>query len=395
MLNVSHPARTTASTTDGIETPSYDGLNRTTKVTHPDAFYPQTLLGAAVTGSDVNTTQLCSSGTYGLGYPVLYVDEAGKKRETWKDGFGKTIEADEPDSSGNLTSNTCYKYDALGNLLQIVHGTQTRTYVCATLSRVTSVTITELADSTGTHQSVTYTYDSNSNLQTRTAPAPNQQGTATVTTTYFYDALNRLTKISYGTTTPVATPTVQYGYDGTPLTGCSTTPPTLTDSNPKGRRTSMCDGSGATSWAHYATGKILTEKRITMGVTETISYSYNGTVTGITNIVDSNGTQSFTYDPLNRILSAQSAGTSAPDCWGQVFGPDGAAADDAVANLTKINSGTQTQPTCPYGMLSAAVDANNHIHTDSTFMYDTAGNMTEDGKGSSYWYTFDAENRLG
>ncbi len=163
-----------------------------------------------------------------MGFPVLGIDEAGKKREFWTDGLGRTIEADEPDSSGALTSNTCYSYDPLGNLLQIVHGTQTRTYVYDTLSRVTSVTIPELANC-----AVTYTYDNNSNLQTRVAPAPNQTSCTTkVTTTYFYDTMNRLTKITYSPATTPPTPTVQYGYDNSAPAGC--TPPALTDANPKG-----------------------------------------------------------------------------------------------------------------------------------------------------------------
>jgi RHS repeat-associated protein len=500
--STSHPYRGTGDSTYGFETSTYDGLNRTIKTTHQDGTYSQTFFGAAVSGSGVNLTQLCP-GTYGLGYPVLLIDEAGKKREIWTDGFGRTIEGDEPDSSGNLNTGTaaCYQYDSLGNLLQVVSGSQSRTFTYNSLSLVTSVTSPESgAVCFGTYSGGVCQgngYDANGNLVTKTTPAPNLQGTTTVTTTYLYDALNRPTNISYGTTTPIATPTVQYGYDGTPLTGCSTTPPALTDSNAKGRMISMCDGSGATSWSHDTTGKILTEKRTTLGVTETISYSYNldgsiaaitypsgnqvnytvnnaqrltaakdvanniqfataasyvppgglsgvitgqisggfggiteshsynssleytstkatsaagtamdltlsyalsggdnGTVTGVTNNADSGRTQSFTYDPLNRILSAMSSATSGVDCWGQNFGPDGNAADDALANLTKINSGTQTSPPCPYGLLNVTVDANNHINSDSTFWYDSGGNMTMDGKGSTYWYTFDAENHL-
>ncbi len=490
---VSHPYRSTNDSTYGKETPTYDALSRTIKTTHPDGTYSQTFFGAAVSGTGVNTTQLCSSATYGLGYPVLFVDEAGEKRETWTDGLGRTIEGDEPDSSGNLTSYTCYSYDPLGDPLQIVHGSQTRTYAYDPLSRLTSVTIPERANSSGSNCSVTYTYDSNSKLKTRVAPAPNQTScTTTVTTTYSYDALNRPTKISYSDGT---TPTVQYGYDGNALTGCSTTPPSLTDSNPKGRRTSMCDGSGAASWAHDAAGRTTTESRTISSINKTISYAYNldgtvgtstypsgktitytvsnaerltaaadtssstqfvygasyappgglsgliagqisgsggiteshtynksleftstkatsaegtaldltlnynstgndnGTVTSIMNNVDSGRTQTLTYDPLNRILSAASSATSGVDCWGQVFGSDGKAADDTVANLANINSGTQAQPPCPLGRLSITVDGNNHINSSSSFAYDAAGNMTQDATPGVV-YSFDAENRL-
>ena len=498
LQSASHPHRTASSTTDGIETPTYDALRRTTKVTHPDNTYSQTLIGAAVSVSGVQTAQLCSSSTYGLGFPVVAIDEAGKMREFWTDALGRTIEADEPDSTGALNSNTCYSYGPLGNLLQIVRSSspsQTRTYGYDALSRVTSVSIPELANC-----AVTYTYDNNSNVQTRVAPAPNQASCTTkVTTTYYHDALNRLTKITYS---DGATPTVQYGYDAVALTGCATAPPTLTDSNPKGRMTSMCDGSGATSWAHDAAGRTITEKRTIQGtsaVTQTISYSYNldgsiatvtypsgkvvtytvsnaqrltaakdvsnniqfataasyvppgalsalvtgqisggfggiqeshnynnsleytttratstagtamdlsltynlvtggdnGTVTSIANNADHGRDQTLTYDPLNRILSARSSAASGVDCWGQNFGPDGVVADDAVANLTKINNGTQNPPPCTLASLNATVDTtNNHINTDATYAYDAAGNMTKDGSGTGWLYTFDAENRL-
>ena len=492
---MSHPYRNVSDSTYGLETPTYDALGRTTKVTHPDGTYSQTLYGPAI-GSSGLASQNCSSSTYGLGYPVLSIDESGRKRQTWADALGKTIEGDEPDSSGNLTSYTCYSYNVLGNPLQIVHGSQTRTFVFDPLSRLTSVTIPERSNSSGASCAVTFSYDSNSNFKTRTAPAPNQTScSTTVTSTNSFDALNRLTKITYSDGT---TPTVQYGYDGNALSGCTTTPPSLTDSNPKGRRTSMCDGSGAASWAHDAAGRVSTESRTIAGVTKTISYAYNldstiasvtypstktitytvsnaqrltaakdnasstqfvygasyaapgglsgliagqvsggfsgiteshtynnsleytssqaasntgtalnltlnynlsggdnGSVTTIANNVDSGRSQTLTYDPLNRILSAASSASSGADCWGQVFGADGSVADDSVANLYKINSGTQAQPTCALGRLDITVDNNNHINTNgsSVFAYDASGNMNQDAI-PGVLYSFDAENRM-
>ncbi len=111
--------------------------------------------------------------------------------------------------------------------------------------------------------------------------------------------------------------------------------------------------------------------------------SDNGTVTGVTNNVDNGRTQNFSYDPLNRISSATSQATSGVDCWGQNFVPD------ALANLNTISNAQ-----CTNGTLSATVDANNHINTDSTYAYDAPGNMTKDGSGTGWSYAFDAENRL-
>jgi len=76
-------------------------------------------------------------------YPKLTVDETGKKYQTWTDALGRTIEVDEPDSSGSLTLATCHAYDALDNLTQTIQGSQTRTYTYDALSRRTSETTPE------------------------------------------------------------------------------------------------------------------------------------------------------------------------------------------------------------------------------------------------------------
>lgn len=109
----------------------------------------------------------------------------------------------------------------------------------------------------------------------RVAPQANQASSSvTTTTTYSYDPLNRLTAVSYNDPTPT-TPTMKYGYDAVALTGCTTTPPTLSITNGLGRRTSMCDGSGGTSWSYDGVGDILTEKRTLNSVTNTTQYTYN------------------------------------------------------------------------------------------------------------------------
>lgn len=109
----------------------------------------------------------------------------------------------------------------------------------------------------------------------------------------------------------------------------------------------------------------------------------NGSVTGVTNNVDSGRSQTLAYDPLSRISSATTQATSGVDCWGQNFSPD------PLANLNTISSAQ-----CSSGTLSVTVDGNNHINSSTTFAYDASGNMTQDGKGTGYSYSFDAENRL-
>lgn len=68
-------------------------------------------------------------------------------------------------------------------------------------------------------------------------------------------------------------------YDSVALTRCTTTPPALSpaDTNPIGYRSSMCDGSGATSWSHDPMGRELVEQRIINGASafnKSIQYAY-------------------------------------------------------------------------------------------------------------------------
>jgi RHS repeat-associated protein len=261
----SNPHRSSSSSTDGITTYSYDALNRVISVLQPDGSQSTTAYSV-----------ICTTVT----------DEAGNSRKSCTDGLGRLTGVWEAPSS--LNYETDYAYDALNNLLSVTQkggassgSWRNRSFVYDGLSRLTSATNLE----SGT---LVYSYATSggglcagdpSAVCTKTAPSPNQPatGTATVTATYTYDAMNRLTGESYADTYSgnSATPSVSYGYDGVALTGCTTTPPTLTDSYPEGRRTSMCDGSGGTSWAHDQMGRTLQESRNLAGVTKSVNYTYN------------------------------------------------------------------------------------------------------------------------
>ena len=112
----------------------------------------------------------------------------------------------------------------------------------------------------------------------------------------------------------------------------------------------------------------------------------NGNVWTITNYKDANRTQTFTYDALNRLSSAQNAGTNCAlmtangktEYWGNSY------TYDAWGNLTNKN-----QTKCGGELWNAAPALNNNQLPGYT--YDVAGNMTNDG---SHGYTFDAENRV-
>ncbi|MGC2694611.1 MAG: RHS repeat-associated core domain-containing protein, partial [Candidatus Angelobacter sp.] len=111
----------------------------------------------------------------------------------------------------------------------------------------------------------------------------------------------------------------------------------------------------------------------------------NGNVFGITNYKDQNRNQTFTYDALNRLTSAQNAGT---DCnvkvlqnkteyWGNNY------SYDAWGNL-------QGKSVTKCSAENAVFTMNNNNQA-LYYPYDAAGNMLNDGLFS---YTFDQENRI-
>jgi RHS repeat-associated protein len=113
----------------------------------------------------------------------------------------------------------------------------------------------------------------------------------------------------------------------------------------------------------------------------------NGNVFGITNNKDQSRNQTFTYDALNRLISAQNAGT---DCtkstvngkteyWGNTYGYD------AWGNLL-----SKTVTKCSAEFLSVPALVSNQL---SGYTYDAAGNMTQDPT-DGVTATYDAEDRM-
>ena len=331
---------------------------------------------------------------------------------------------------------TLYQYDALDRLVCAAQkGSDTtqvttcssapatwrpRSFAYDSLSRLLSASNPE----SGT---ITYTYDANSNLLSKTAPLPNQtQSGSTVTTYYTYDALNRLTSKTYkdnGSTTDPYTQPVRYGYDGVPLTSCTKNPPVLTDSYPIGRRTSMCDGSGATSWAHDQMGRVKQDDRFIGSVTpgkfvnygynadgsisflttpplKTIAYTYNGAGEALQAVDTTDGINfvtNATYAAPGELVNALIGGVI-----------HGAASFNARLQPLQIYYGTSTAPgltgsTCPstvgnimhrlYNFSFGSADNGNALTIancrDTTrtelFTYDALNRITTGQSGGAHW----------
>jgi RHS repeat-associated protein len=295
-------------TVNGFQAPvNYDQNSTSSSVASAIANYFNTYgsspVGASVSGSQI--TLVAKQGGSQSDYPLSAGSSTSQPGTFSQPSF--TISVSGPNltggAGGGLSSPyvTLYTYDTLNNLKQVTQkGDQpsdssqwrTRTFTYDSLSRLLSASNPESG-------AIAYTYDNDSNLATKL----DARG---ITATMSYDALNRLTQKSYN---DGQTATVQYGYDGTALSGCTTVPPTQTDSNPKGRRTAMCDASGATSWSHDSMGRTLIEKRTMLGfsaITNTVKYTYNldGSVATLT-YPKSGKVITYTPGGAGRMLAAQ------------------------------------------------------------------------------------------
>jgi len=120
----------------------------------------------------------------------------------------------------------------------------------------------------------------------------------------------------------------------------------------------------------------------------------NGNVIQIANGKDSNRTQNFIYDPLNRIWQAYTNGPN----WGETYSPNTYAAGTvfSAANAGIDGSGNLahrsgvTGKGLPTSTMDCPANTNNQL-TTCGFGYDPAGNITSNGSIS---YVYDAENRL-
>ncbi|MGH9681280.1 MAG: RHS repeat-associated core domain-containing protein [Candidatus Acidiferrales bacterium] len=132
------------------------------------------------------------------------------------------------------------------------------------------------------------------------------------------------------------------------------------------------------------------------GTALSLNYTYvsgnNGNIASQTNNVTNDRTQNYTYDSLNRLLTAQTAAASGNDCWGQGFGNNGppvTMAADALANMFYTTSiHTQCSSPAPQYTMNPS---NNNQFAGSGISYDGDGDMTAD---TTYTYTYDAENRI-
>jgi RHS repeat-associated protein len=321
-----------------------------------------------------------------------------------------------PNQTGTVTQTVSFCYDELHRVIGKGYGAQT----CPLATPV-----------------VTYTYDSAVNAKGKLVSLTDQAGTAT----YGYDILGRMTaetRTLTGANNAAISKNLTYSYnlDGSlkTLTYPSGAAVTYTP-GAAGLTLSAVDSGNGINYATGATygpdsaltGFVSGYNGTFAGITSAFSYNKrlqpvnmsatapnqtvysigydfhvgngttgadNGNVFGITNYKDTTHgrDQTFTYDSLNRLTSAQNAGT---DCtamvlqnkteyWGNSYGYD------AWGNML-----SKAITKCGAEHLLVTADTHNWIHATGLpdYQYDAAGNMTYDATASLN-YSFDQENRL-
>jgi RHS repeat-associated protein len=322
-----------------------------------------------------------------------------------------------PNQTGTATQTVSYCYDALHRVLGKGYGAQS----CPLATPVVTYAYDSGINATGhlismTDQAgiATYTYDVMGRLATeaRTLTGANN-GTISKNVSYEYNVDGSLYKLHYPSGKVVTyTPDLAGRTVSAVDSGSGTNYVTGATYAPSSALASFISGSGG---AASITNSFTYNQRlqpIAMSATMpgqtlfSISYDFhagngtagsgadNGNVSGITNNKDITRSQTFAYDALNRLTSAQNAGT---DCgatvlegkkkfWGNTY------TYDAWGNLTNKVLIQTPVPACSGEGLSVAAGANNRL--GSGYLYDAAGNMTFNATPPTQTYAYDEENRL-
>jgi RHS repeat-associated protein len=219
----------------------------------------------------------------------------------------------------------------------------------------------------------------------------------TKATSYNYNFLGNPITITYPSGTAIA-----YAYDNAdhPIKAADSNSinyATLAGYTPAGTLSSLINGTNLTSTFHYnnrlqpcrisvttSSNPVNCSDSTNIGNIIDLTYNFssasgnNGNVISIINNRDNARSQSFAYDSLNRIASAQTNATIGAKCFGETFGYD------AWGNLLNIG-GVNGYSGCAQENLSVGVNPKNQISSSG---YDVAGNQMTVG------YSYDAENHL-
>jgi YD repeat-containing protein len=449
VYSVSNPYRSTSDPTYGITTyNTYDPLNRLTLQTDPDGSQINiSYSGSCSTVTDeagINRKS-CTDGAGrlnqvvenpdGTSYTTTYsynqlddltaVNQSNLSRSFSYDSLSRLTSAQNPESG-----TVSYGYDPNGNLTSRVAPqpnqsnpsvTVTTTYGYDAANRLTSKTYSNSTQ----NPSITYSYDSTTcvgvsscyNIGRRTGIIDGAGSSA-----FSYDPMGRLAGVQRTTNSVTKTNSATYYLQGslksvTYPSGLAITYQVGAD----GRPTSATDQSNNTyaSSATYAPQGALAT--LTLGRTSSFAginvnrsyndrlepsefkassatgnatdlvYGYpsghnNGNISQVTNNLDGTRSQTYGYDPFNRIMTAGTTSTystSPTHCWGETYEYDTTPEPGGPwGNLTNINQ-PSTYNGCMQESGLSLTEINNQL---SSYGYDAPGNLTSGGNFGTLTY---------
>jgi RHS repeat-associated protein len=313
---------------------------------------------------------------------------AGKARVVCADPLGRITSVTE-DPNG-LNYQTTYTYDALGDLLGVTQGSQLPCTLGTTaVSRAFSYDLLGRLLSACTPESGTtnfyYTTSGGALCSGDPSAVCRRTDARSITTTYTYDALNRLTGISYSNSDPTA---ITYTYDQTDCLGLSVS------CYNKTRRTTMTDASGTTKWAYDAMGRVLREHRTIGSVTKDTTYTYNLDGSLATLTYPSGRLVTYVPSAVGRPLSATDTTHSVTYVNSAHYAPQGAlsSAQSGTAPINySVSFDSRLRPSQIYAHASA-----DFLKLDlSYFANNSVQTVTNDlTSGRTLNLTYDSLNRL-
>jgi RHS repeat-associated protein len=340
----------------------YDSLKRLTSSTNPEAgavAYTYDADGNVATKLDARSITI----TYG--YDKLN-RLTGKTYSNSDPAVGYTY-----DQSGCLSASACFN---IGRRTGMTDAAGSESWAYDKMGR-------ELAEQRITNsltESAAYTYNLDGTLATLTYPSGRK-------ITYTTDAVERPSEAQdVANAINYATGTCSNGASSTGVCYAPQGAVALIDNGASVATTTIYNDRLQPCWIYATTGTALAKTTTctataTAGTVLDMKYNFslgtadNGNVMGITNDIDNTRSQTFTYDQVNRIITAQT-----PSSWSQSF------TYDQWANLTAVAATGIAPP------LALTVSANNQI-TTSGFSYDAAANETSDVTSSYVW---NAESEL-
>jgi YD repeat-containing protein len=219
--------------------------------------HPSCDIGAGLVVNQTLQTGQClvsPNGRYRLlnqtdGNLVLYDMASAPEVAMWSTGTFV------PPLSPGAVLSTFYSFDALGHLLQVVQGQQTRTYQYDSLGHVTSATIPETGYQASTASYTDFGAVSQS-IDPRVLPGTNTH----ITTVFGYDNFNRLQTVTYN--------------DGTPGVTYTYNPPNAPQ-NTGGRLAKITNGISTETYQYDIMGRPKSSSKTIAGQTYAIGYQYH------------------------------------------------------------------------------------------------------------------------